>query len=265
MKISKPLVVFDLETTGTWIEKDKIVEIGMIKCLPDGSKKDYVKRVNPGMPIPLSVSKITGITSEDVKDAPPFKTIAAEVLSFIDKYDLAGFAIERFDLPILEREMVEAGLKFERGDRVIYDAQKIYHIHEKRTLVAAYQFYCNKDLVKAHSAMGDAEATIEILDDQVRRYGTEKEGIESLKELDYARSMEYFDKERKFRWWNGELYPVFGKFARRHSIKEIAQKEPSYLEWILNQDFTEDVKLMVKGALEGKFPEPSTKSDTEIG
>ena len=143
---------------------------------------------------------------------------------------------------------------------MIYDAQKIYHIHEKRTLVAAYQFYCNKDLVNAHSAMGDVEATIEILDDQVRKYGKEKEGIESLKEIDYARSTEYFDKERKFRWWNGELYPVFGKFARRHSIKEIAQKEPSYLEWILNQDFTEDVKLMVKGALEGKFPEPSTKS-----
>ncbi|MCK4463410.1 MAG: 3'-5' exonuclease, partial [Candidatus Omnitrophica bacterium] len=117
MKISQPLVVIDLETTGTWTEKDKIVEIGMIKCLPGGSMENYVKRVNPGMRIPSSVSQVIGITTEDIKDAPIFKDIAAEVVSFIDTYDLAGFNIERFDLPILEREIIEAGLKFERAGR----------------------------------------------------------------------------------------------------------------------------------------------------
>ena len=247
--------MLDLETTGTWIEKDKIIEIGMIKCLPDGSRENYVKRVNPGMRIPSSVSKVTGITNEDVKDAPLFKDIAREVLSFMGNSDLAGFNVERFDMPILDREVVEAGLRFERGDRIIYDALKIYHMHEKRTLTAAYRFFCKKDLINAHSALGDVEATLEILEAQVKKYGQEIEGIESLKGIDYVRSVDYFDKERKFRWWNGELYPVFGKFGRKKNLKEIAEKEPSYLEWILAQDFSEEVKTMVKGALGGKFPE----------
>ncbi|GAF82390.1 unnamed protein product, partial [marine sediment metagenome] len=106
MKISRPIVVLDLETTGTWIEKDKIVEIGMVKHLPEGSKETYVKRVNPGMHIPESVSKITGIGDEDVKNAPLFCEIAREITDFIGDCDIGGFNVERFDLPILERELV---------------------------------------------------------------------------------------------------------------------------------------------------------------
>ncbi|MFH1594576.1 MAG: exonuclease domain-containing protein [Candidatus Omnitrophota bacterium] len=254
MKIARPLVILDLETTGTWIERDRIVEIGMIKCLTDGSKIEFVKRTNPGMPMPSAVTKITGINDKDLEGAPPFKAIAKEVLSFIGDSDLAGFGIERFDLPILERELVEAGLRFERRDRIVYDAQKIYHIHEKRTLTAAYQFYCQKELVNAHSALGDVEATLEILGAQVKKYGAIDTGVESLREIDYERSTQYFDKERKFRWWNGELYPVFGKFARKQSIRKIAQKEPSYLQWILSQDFSKTVKDMIRDALGGKYP-----------
>ena len=256
MKLSRPLVTLDLETTGTWIEKDRIVEIGMIKLLPDGKKEIYVKRVNPGIDIPKSVIDIIGITNEDVKDAPSFKDIAEEVLSFIGEADLAGFNIERFDIPLLEREFIDAGLKFERGNRTIYDAQKIYHVHEKRTLTAAYKFYCNADLENAHSALDDAEATFDILKAQIKKYGDESEGVESLREIDYERSLEYFDKERKFRWWNGELYPMFGKFARKRSIKEIQKRESSYFDWILSKDFSEEVKTMARDALKGKFPEP---------
>ena len=112
MKIMRPLVTLDLETTGTWIEKDKIVEIGMIKLMPDGKKEIYVKRVNPGIDIPKSVVEIIGITNEDVKDAPEFKDIAEEILSFVGESDLAGFNIERFDIPLLERELIDAGFKF---------------------------------------------------------------------------------------------------------------------------------------------------------
>ena len=255
MKINRPLVILDLETTGTWIEKDKIVELGMIKCLPDGSKETYLKRINPGIPIPERVSKITGIADKDVKDAPPFKDIAGTALDFIGDCDVGGFNVERFDLPLIEREFVEAGLRFERGARIVYDAQKIYSVHERRTLTAAYQFYCNKELHKAHSALGDTEATLEILVEQVKKYGSEEEGVESLKGIDFERSTDYFDKGRKFRWWNGELYPVFGKFARKKNIKEIVEKEPSYLKWILGQDFSQDVKEMIKEALSGHFPE----------
>lgn len=254
MKLSRRLVIFDLETTGTWVGKDKIVEIGMIKLLPGGARQDYIKRVNPGMSIPLNVSRIIDITDEDVKDAPPFKDIAKEVLEFIGDSDLAGFNIQRFDLPVLEREIIEAGFSFHWQDRDIYDAQKIYHIHEKRDLVAAYKLYCDKELYNVHSALGDAEATMEILDAQVKKYGAEKQGIESLKDFEYERKSDYFDKERKFCWWNGELYPTFGKYGKRKHIKDIFKNDPQYLEWILSADFGAEVKEMVGKVLKGEFP-----------
>ena len=199
MKITRPLIVLDLETTGTWLEKDRIVEIAMVRLEPDAEQKTYLSRVNPGMPIPPRVSQITGITDADVKDAPPFKKIAPDVAAFIGEADLGGFNVERFDLVILERELFDAGVKFEWRSRVIYDAQKIYHIHEKRDLKAAYQFYCGKELVNGHTAMGDTEATLEILGAQVRRYGKVEQGIESLRNFDYEWIDDFFDEQKKFR------------------------------------------------------------------
>ncbi|MBI3616590.1 MAG: 3'-5' exonuclease [Candidatus Omnitrophica bacterium] len=254
MKLVRPLVVLDLETTGTWIEKDRIVEIAMVRLTPEGVQDRFQSRVNPGMPIPPRVSQITGITNQDVKEAPPFKEIAAKVLEFIGDADLGGFNVERFDLIILEREMFAAGIKFEWRGRTIYDAQKVYHLHEKRTLKAAYQFYCSKDLVNQHTAMGDTEATLEILAAQIDKYGKPEIGMESLKDFDYERIDDYFDDERKFRWWNGELYPVFGRYAKKSSLKEIAQKDPAYLEWMLTTDFPQKVKAMLRGVLEGRLP-----------
>lgn len=252
--MKRPLIALDLETTGIWVEKDKIIEIGMIKLTPDGKKSVYSKRVNPGMHIPKEVTLITGISDKDVKDKPYFKEIAGEILEFIDDADIGGFNIERFDLPLIERETREAGQFFEWYDRNIYDAQKIYHIHERRDLTAAYKFYCGKDLVDAHSAEADALATLDILDAQVKKYGENGASIEELKGMDYDVPQEYFDKERKFRWWNGALYPMFGKYGRRHSINDITRKDRSYLNWILNEDFSEEVKEMVRDALIGKFP-----------
>ena len=254
MKISRPLVVLDLETTGTWVEKDRIVEIAMVNLFPDERRETFKARVNPGMPIPPRVSEIIGIRDEDVKDAPPFKEIAEKVLAFIGEADLGGFNAERFDFPILERELFMAGLKFEWRGRTIYDAQKVYHLHEKRTLTAAYHFYCGKKLTDAHTALADAEATVEILAAQIDRYGDPALGMESLRNFQYEEREDYFDAQKKFRWWNGELYPVFGKYAKRNSLKEIVQKEPSYLEWLLSTDFPQPVKAMIRGVLEGRFP-----------
>ena len=188
MKISRPLVILDLETTGTWVEKDKIVEIGLIKLMSDGTRLDYIKRVNPGMPIPPNVTRIINITDADVKDKPRFENIAKEALSFLGDSDLAGFNILRFDLPLLEREFYEAKLDFHWRDRNIYDAQKIYHIHEKRDLMAAYLLYCGKKIENAHSALNDADATMDILNAQIEKYGSVDLGIESLKDIDYERS-----------------------------------------------------------------------------
>jgi len=255
MKLSKPLIIFDLETTGTWIEKDKIVEIGMVKLDPDGAKQNYVKRVNPGIPIPANVSRIIDIKDEDVKDAPCFKDIAQEVLDFLGDLDIGGFNVLRFDLPILEREFFDSGFSFQWRQRNVYDAQKVYHIHEKRDLTAAYQLYCNKALENAHSALGDAEATVEIFDAQIKKYGNTEQGIESLKDFDYERLSEYFDNERKFCWWNGNLYPTFGKYARKKHIKGILKDDRRYLEWMLAQDFSKEVKEMIQNTLIGNFPQ----------
>ena len=259
MKISKPFVILDLETTGTWVEKDKIVEIGMIKLMPDGARLEYIKRVNPGMPIPANVSRITNITDADVKDKPPFKEIAKEAFDFLEGADLGGFNILRFDLPLLEREFYEAKLNFHWRDRNIYDAQKIYHIHEKRDLMAAYLLYCGKKVENAHSALSDAEATMDILDAQIGKYGSKESGIESLKDIDYERSSDYFDRERKFCWWNGQLYPTFGKHGKRKHLKAIAKEDREYLEWILTKDFDDDVKAMIQKCLDGQFPNPPAK------
>jgi DNA polymerase-3 subunit epsilon len=256
MELSRPLVILDLETTGTWKEKDRIVEIGMVKLLPGGSKETYLKRANPGISIPPEVSALINITDEDVKDAPRFREIAKEVLEFLGDSDIGGFNVERFDLPLLEREIADAKFKLNMESRAIYDAQKIYHIHEKRDLMAAYEFYCKKELQCAHTALGDVEATLEILEAQIHKYGAEEQGIESLKDFDYKPRQGNFDKEGKFRWWNGELYPTFGKHARRKSIRQLAGTERDYLQWILDSDFSDKVKDMVKGALDGRFPEP---------
>lgn len=254
MELSKDLVIFDLETTGTWVEKDKIIEIGMVKLTPDNARSSFIKRVNPGMPIPVNVSRIIDIKDEDVKDAPGFKDIAREALEFLADSDIGGFNVLRFDLPILEREFFDAGFTFHWRERNIYDAQKIYHIHEKRDLTAAYLLYCNKALENAHSALGDAEATVEIFDAQIKRYGNPEQGIESLKDFDYERLSDYFDNERKFCWWNGDLYPTFGKYARRKHIKSILKDDRRYLEWMLTQEFSKEVKEMIQNALAGNLP-----------
>ncbi|GAG29751.1 unnamed protein product, partial [marine sediment metagenome] len=226
MKLSNTLVVLDLETTGTWVDRDKIIEIAMIKCAPDGTRETYDKKVNPGMPIPGAVSELTGITDEDVKDAPAFKDIAGEVLTFIEGCDVAGFNVCRFDFPLLRREIYDAGMKFNWEGIKIYDAQKVFHLNEKRDLTAAYDFYCRKNLDNAHSALADTQATLEVLEAQVAKYGQEEEGLESLDKFDYQQTAEFLDDERKFRWWNGKAYMMFGKYAKKYSLQEIARMDP---------------------------------------
>jgi len=254
MKLTHPLVVLDLETTGIWIDKDKIIEIAMIKCMPDETEQRYCQKVNPKMKIPPEVSDLTGITDDDVKNAPLFKDIAQDIITFVDSADFGGFNVERFDLPLLERELNEAGRDFKWRHRNIFDAQKVYHINEKRDLSAAYQFFCNKELKNAHSAMVDTQATLDVLKGQIEKYGEGNQDISCLNSFDYVKHVTNYDAEGKFRWWNGQLFMMFGKYARKSSLMEVVKKDPKYLEWILSANFSSEIKTLVADALKGNFP-----------
>jgi DNA polymerase-3 subunit epsilon len=214
--------------------------------------EEYERRINPGIDIPEVVIEITGITNEDVKDKPMFRELAQEVIDFIEDADIGGFSVDRFDVPLLLREISSAGKVLDMEGRFIYDAQKIYHIHERRDLSSAYNFFCGKDLDGAHSAIVDSRATFEILESQVKKYGRHK-GIDSLKEFDYVKSSDFFDDDRKFRWWDGELYITFGKHSGKN-IKLIADEDEGYLRWMLDKDFSDRVKSMIRGSLRGNFP-----------
>jgi len=255
MKLANPLIVLDVESTGVWVERDKIIEIALIKYLPDGKKEVFHKKINPGMPIPPVVTELTGISDQDVAGAPAFKEIAREILGFLGSCDLGGFNIERFDLPLLEREFLEAGIRFEWSSRKIYDAQKVYHLNEKRDLAAAFQFYCGKELTGAHSALVDSEATYEILDKQVSKYGAGASDLSVLDIFEYKSHAENYDEDGKFCWWNGKLYPTFGKYRRKYSLDEIVKKDTDYVNWILKSDFKDDVKSLVRLALKGEYPQ----------
>ena len=254
MKIKKTLIALDIESTGVWVEKDKIIEIALIQFSPGGAKKTLHTRVNPGMPIPAVVTQLTGIADADVKDAPYFKDVAAKILDFIGTSDFAGFNIERFDLPLLKREFEEVGIRFDWEGCKIYDAQKVYHLNEKRDLSAAFQFYCGKELTGAHSALADTEAVYLILEKQVEKYGQGQEDIGILEQFQYESHFDFYDEERKFCWWNGKLYPMFGKYGRKLSLEEIVKTEAGYLKWILTKDFSDSVKAIVRAALNGEIP-----------
>jgi len=264
LKLKEPLVILDLETTGTWIDKDKIIEIAMIKCFPDGKKETYHQKVNPGIPIPPIVSELTGITDKDVEKAPKFQDLAKDVLEFLKGAELGGFNIERFDLPLLERELQEAGHVFNWRLGHVYDAQVVFHMNARRDLTAAYEFYCGKRLDDAHTAMADTQATMEILAAQVKQYGDGEEGVEALKAFQYRPSLDFYGSDRKFRWWNGKLYMMFGKYARKQSLQEIVKIDKGYLEWILSADFSEEVKTLVGNAIKGRFPAYNPHAQGEL-
>ncbi len=162
--------------------------------------------------------------------------------------------MERFDLPLLAREFADAGIKFDYANRTIYDAQKIYHLHERRDLFAAFAFYCHQDLKDAHSCHGRCPGDLGDPSGTIKTLCAPREDIEGLKDFDYKQSSEFFDNERKFRWWNGDLYMTFGKYAKKEPLKVIAKKDPQYLEWVLDKDFSDEVKNMIQGVLNGQYP-----------
>ena len=240
LNLKNPLVFFDLETTGIDIAKDRIVEISMVKVMPNGEEIIKTRRINPGMPIPPESTAIHGITDEDVKDCPKFKEIAKSLAAQIEGCDLAGFNSNRFDIPMLAEEFLRAGVDVDLNRRKFIDVQTIFHKMEQRTLSAAYKFYCGKNLEDAHTAEADTRATYEVLMSQLDRYPELQNDVAFLadyssfnKNVDFAGRMVYDDK--------GVEVFNFGKY-KGMSVSDVLKRDPGYYSWILNSDFTLNTK-----------------------
>lgn len=236
----------DLETTGTWVERDKIIEVGIVKTYSNGETQEYHRFVNPGIPVPPKVLDLTKIPLEKIESAAPFKEYAHEIGEFLQDCVLVGFNHIRFDLVILDRECRDAGHPINLESFVKIDAAKIYHVKERRDLTAAYQFYCQKQLDGAHSALVDAAASLEILWAQAKMYGDGT--LESIKDIDYELTEDFLDRDKKIRRWGDELFITFGKYAGK-SLTELAKTDAGYLRWILKSDFSDDVKEAIQKSL----------------
>jgi len=235
LNLTKPICFFDLETTGINISKDRVVEISILKVFPNGNKESKTWLVNPEMPIPHEVSLIHGITDERVANEPTFKDLAKEINTMIKDCDLAGFNSNRFDIPLLAEEMLRAAMDFDMKGRVAVDVQTIFHKMEKRTLGAAYKFYCNKSLENAHTAEADTLATYEVLKAQLDRYEDLENNTKFLAEFsvhkkfaDFAGFINYNEE--------GEECFSFGKHKNK-KVLDVLDKEPGYFGWLLNADF----------------------------
>ncbi|GMN11678.1 3'-5' exonuclease [Croceitalea sp. MTPC9] len=235
LKLTKPICFFDLETTGINVAKDRIVEISILKIFPNGNKESKTWLVNPEMEIPPEVVAVHGISNEKVTNEPTFKELSKEIYKMIRDSDLAGFNSDRFDIPLLAEEMLRAEVDFDMKNMVSVDVQTIFHKMEKRTLGAAYKFYCDKDLEDAHSAEADTLATYEVLLSQLDRYPELENNVKKLSEfttrkqsLDFAGFIGIDE--------NDNPIFAFGKHKGK-TVDEVLEKEPGYFGWILNADF----------------------------
>lgn len=235
LNLTKPLAFIDLETTGLNIASDRIVEISIVKVHPNGNKDIVTRRVNPTIPISTESTSIHGISNDDVKNEPTFKQMAKELANFIEGCDLAGYNSNKFDIPMLAEEFLRAEVDFDITKRNLVDVQNIFHKMEQRTLAAAYKFYCDKDLVDAHSAEADTIATMEILLAQVKKYDSLENNVAFLSEFSKATNNVdllgriVYDKN------NVEVFN-FGKHKGK-AVLEVLEKEPGYYHWMMNGDF----------------------------
>jgi DNA polymerase-3 subunit epsilon len=240
LNLKRPLVVFDLETTGTSINVDRIVELSYIKLMPEGKEHSKTMRFNPGVPIPHVVSLIHGIYDEDVANEPVFKVKAKELAEEFKGCDFAGFNSNKFDFPLLVEEFLRAGVEFDVENRKFVDAQRIYHMMEQRTLSAAYKFYCNKELINAHSAEADTRATLEVLLAQLERYEQLQNDVDFLHQ--FTKQDKNVDLAGRL-VSNNDGKPVFN-FGKHKGklVQDVFKTEPSYYDWMMNGDFAEDTK-----------------------
>ena len=243
LNLVKPIIFFDLETTGTDISKDRIVEICYIKVMPDGREIEYTKRINPEMHIPEGASAVHGIYDADVKDCPTFKEVAREIANEFEGCDVAGFNSNRFDLPLLAEEFLRAQVDIDLSRLRAIDVQVLYHKREPRTLSAAYKFYCGENLEDAHSALADTRATYNVLKAQLDHYEDLPNDMEALsKESSFTNNVDFAG--RIVYDANGNEVFNFGKY-KGMPVDAVLDRDPGYYGWMMNGDFSLNTKQVL--------------------
>lgn len=244
LNLKRPIIFFDLETTGLDIAKDRIVELCYIRVEPNGNEEARSMRINPEMHIPEVASSVHGITDDDVKDCPTFADVAPQLATTFEGCDLAGFNSNRFDLPLLAEEFMKAGVNIDLSHVQAIDVQNIYHKLEKRTLAAAYKFYCGRDLENAHSALADTQATYEVLQAQLDHYPNDLQNdVDFLAE--FSRMNRNIDFAGRFVYdESGKELINFGKYKGK-AIKDVLSRDPGYYSWIMQGDFTLNTKQVL--------------------
>ncbi len=246
LQLKKSIIFFDLETTGIDHARDRIVELAMVKMKPDGTRDTFVKRVNPGMPIPPESTAIHGIKDEDIKDAPLFKNIAHQLWDWMKNCDLGGYNSAKFDMPLLAEEFLRAGINVDFTERKMVDVQQIFFKMESRSLSAAYHFYCNKEMENAHSAEADINATIEVLEAQLDKYTTLPNDIQHLHQ--FTGGEELVDYARRIVMKDGAPIFNFGKYKGK-KVEEVFTSEPHYYDWMMQADFALHTKQKISEIL----------------
>ncbi len=246
LTLKRPIIFFDLETTGTDHAKDRIVELALVKIFPDGKREKYVKRLNPGIPIPPEVTLIHGISDEYVKNCQTFKQIAHTLYEWMRGCDLGGYNSSKFDLPLLAEEFLRLGINVDFTERHMVDVQQIFFKMEARTLSAAYSFYCHKELENAHSAEADINATIDVLEAQLERYTDIGNDVPALHK--FTHTDEYVDYARRIVMKYGHPVFNFGKHKGR-KVEEIFTSEPQYYDWMMQADFALHTKQKISEIL----------------
>jgi len=262
----RPLVFFDLETTGTNILTDRIVEISTVKIHPDGTRTVYTRRVNPEMHIPEEASAVHHIYDSDVANEAPFSEIAPKLFRYLENCDLGGYNVSKFDIPVLTEEFRRAGINFSAEGRRVVDPYVIFCKMEPRNLTAAYRFFCGKKMEDAHSAEADILATLEVYEGEISRYenmsaenfpdGIQKfpQNIDEMHSFCIQNNPGAIDKSGRFKWREKEAVIAFGRHNGK-TLREVSVSNPDFLKWIIRSDFPADTKEIARNALKGVFPE----------
>lgn len=248
LNLNKPIVFFDLESTGLDLYNDRIIQIGAIKYYPDGKITEHEWLINPNIPISQEATDIHGLTNEMLVDKPLFGDVADEILQFFKDSDLGGFNVKFYDIPMLQSEFSRIGTSFDIENTKIIDAMQIYRMKEPRNLQAAYEKYVGGTFEHAHNAMADIRASVAVFEGQLKYYNDLPSTADAIHELCYPSNPNTYDAEGKLVYMNGELCINFGK-NKNKSLTSLAINDPGYLRWILNGNFSEKVKAAVREVL----------------